>query len=188
MVRFIGMWRKCVLGSLWLVVGLAMASLPATASSYDKELARKELRRADQRAAFEQQQQAPESSRSAAVTTCVDGFAGTYPCSKVDLVAFLPLAQMGGGNGNDIWGWVDPQTQREYAIMGRTSGTSFIDITDPANPVYLGNLPPHGADSYYHLRRIQWALLRALAHRKRSGRGKDAGIRGILVTNRRPAH
>ena len=147
MIRFIGMRRKCVLGSLWLVVGLVTAGLPAVASSYDKELARKELRRADQRAAFEQQQQAPESSRSAAVTTCVGGLAGTYPCSKIDLLAFLPLAQMGGGNGNDIWGWVDPQTQREYAIMGRTSGTSFVDITDPLNPVYLGNLPPHGADS-----------------------------------------
>ena len=47
---------------------------------------------------------------SQAVTSCVGGFAGSYPCSNVDLMAFLPLAQIGGGNGNDIWGWLRPHT------------------------------------------------------------------------------
>ena len=74
-------------------------------------------------------------------TTCTDGLAGEYPCQNVDLLAFVPLADMGGGKGNDIWGWTDPETGREYALQGRTSGTSFVDITDPTNPVYLGNLP-----------------------------------------------
>jgi choice-of-anchor B domain-containing protein len=74
---------------------------------------------------------------------CVDGMAGIYPCDNVDLLSFLPLAQIGGGNGNDIWGWTDPLTNKEYALMGRSSGTSFVDITDPYNPVYLGNLPAH---------------------------------------------
>jgi choice-of-anchor B domain-containing protein len=31
--------------------------------------------------------------------------------------------------------------------MGRTNGTSFVDITDPVNPVYLGNLPTATASS-----------------------------------------
>ena len=31
--------------------------------------------------------------------------------------------------------------------MGRTNGTSFVDISDPVNPIYLGNLPPHSDDS-----------------------------------------
>jgi choice-of-anchor B domain-containing protein len=31
--------------------------------------------------------------------------------------------------------------------MGRTNGTSFVEITDPVNPVYLGNLPPHTGNS-----------------------------------------
>ncbi len=139
--------RTCVLTALVLAFGLAAVSGTAMAASYDKDFLRKELRRAQLRTAFEQQQERPESLQRAAATTCVDGFAGTYPCEKVDLMSFLPLAQMGGGSGNDIWGWVDPLTQREYAIMGRTSGTSFVDVTDPSNPVYLGNLPPHGADS-----------------------------------------
>jgi choice-of-anchor B domain-containing protein len=82
-----------------------------------------------------------------ALTPCVAGFAGSYPCSNVDLMAFMPLANIGGGQGNDIWGWTDPQTGKEYAIMGRTSGTSFIDISNPESPIYLGNLPTHTSSS-----------------------------------------
>ena len=39
------------------------------------------------------------------ITNCVSGMAGGYPCSNIDLMAFMPLDQIGGGNGNDIWGW-----------------------------------------------------------------------------------
>jgi choice-of-anchor B domain-containing protein len=91
--------------------------------------------------------QPPMPLEAMAATPCVNGFAGAYPCSNVDLLAFMPLSSIGGGNGNDIWGWTDPLTNREYAIMGRTSGTSFVDITDPENPVYLGNLPTHQFNS-----------------------------------------
>ncbi len=82
-----------------------------------------------------------------AATPCVDGMADIFPCSGVDLLAHLSLGEIGGGSGNDIWGWVDPMTGAEYAIIGRTSGTSFIDLTDPENPVYLGNLPTHSQSS-----------------------------------------
>ena len=82
-----------------------------------------------------------------ALTLCTNGLASGFPCSNIDLLSFMPLADIGGGNGNDIWGWTDPQGGKEYAIMGRTSGTSFIDISDPENPVYLGNLPPHTSNS-----------------------------------------
>ncbi|MYE33666.1 MAG: choice-of-anchor B family protein [Gemmatimonadales bacterium] len=73
-----------------------------------------------------------------------DGTVAGFDCSEVDLVSFLPAREVGGGRGimvSDIWGWVDPQTGREYAILGRFDGTSFIDVTDAGNPVYLGNLP-----------------------------------------------
>lgn len=39
--------------------------------------------------------------------------------------------------GNDVWGWTDPDTGREYAIMGLNSKTSFVDITNPAKPRHL---------------------------------------------------
>ncbi|HWP95133.1 MAG TPA: choice-of-anchor B family protein [Gammaproteobacteria bacterium] len=78
-----------------------------------------------------------------AATSCTDGLAGPYPCSRIDLVAHLSPDAVGGGDFNDVWGWTDPDTGREYVLLGRVHGTSFIDITDPAQPVYLGNLPAH---------------------------------------------
>jgi choice-of-anchor B domain-containing protein len=76
---------------------------------------------------------------------CVNGMADIYPCENIDLLAFMPLAEVGGTLANsaasDIWGWTDPDTGKEYAILGRFNGTSFVDISDPMNPVYLGELP-----------------------------------------------
>ena len=40
--------------------------------------------------------------------------------------------------GNDVWGWTDPLNGDEYAIIGLTGGTSFVRVTDPANPVTVG--------------------------------------------------
>jgi len=48
---------------------------------------------------------------------------------------------------NDIWGWTDPLDGKEYALLGKTTGTAFIDITDPVNPVFLGELPTHTSNS-----------------------------------------
>ena len=79
---------------------------------------------------------------------CSEGGASVFGCNDVDLVAFVPVSALGGERGtrlNDIWGWTDPETQREYALVGRMDGTSFVDVTDPANPVVVGNLPrPEG--------------------------------------------
>ncbi len=69
-----------------------------------------------------------------------------FPCAEVDLLSFLPVSAIGGKRGvmlNDIWGWTDSTTNREYAIVGRVDGTSFVDVTDPSNPLYLGDLPMH---------------------------------------------
>jgi choice-of-anchor B domain-containing protein len=79
--------------------------------------------------------------------TCTEGMAGPYPCSEIDLMAFLPHEEIGGGSGNDIWGWTDPLTGREYALVGRSSGTAFVDVSTPRNPVYLGNLPTRTTNS-----------------------------------------
>ena len=74
---------------------------------------------------------------------CESGYAGPFPCNGIDLGAFLPLDSIGGGNLNDIWGWTDPQTGKEYAVVGKTNGTSFVDVSNPTAPVYLGDLPSH---------------------------------------------
>lgn len=89
-----------------------------------------------------------QSAQTGARIPCTDGIAAGFPCRNVDLLAYLPIAEIGGRNTlpfptrlNDIWGWTDPETGREYALVGRTDGTSFVDVTDPLNPVYLGDLP-----------------------------------------------
>jgi len=77
---------------------------------------------------------------------CETGSVGQFACQEVDLLSFLPLRDVGGNRGvmaNDIWGWADSASGREFALMGRTDGTSFIEVTDPARPVYLGTLPMH---------------------------------------------
>lgn len=81
---------------------------------------------------------------------CIDGKADDfYPCQNVDLLAFMPIAQIGGGHASSSWGWTDPDTHKEYALLGRTTGTSFIDISDPTNPIYVGDLPSHTDESWW---------------------------------------
>ncbi|MCG8467253.1 MAG: choice-of-anchor B family protein [Gemmatimonadetes bacterium] len=73
-----------------------------------------------------------------------DGTVAGFACEDVELVSFMPVREVGGDRGimvSDIWGWTDPDTGREYAILGRFDGTSFIDVTDAENPVFLGDLP-----------------------------------------------
>lgn len=84
---------------------------------------------------------------SMGLTPCVGGMAFTFPCRNVNLASFLSLEDIGGGQANDVWGWTDPLTGKEYALLGRTTGTSFIDLSDPEHPVYLGNLPAHNISS-----------------------------------------
>ena len=42
---------------------------------------------------------------------------------------------------NDVWGWTDLDSGDEYAIQCLNSGTAFVRISDPENPVIVGYLP-----------------------------------------------
>ena len=53
----------------------------------------------------------------------------------------MSIEAIEGTGGNDIWGWFDTQTGNEYALMGMTEGTAFVDLTNPEDPVFLGLLP-----------------------------------------------
>ncbi len=69
---------------------------------------------------------------------------GPFTSSGVNLLGHLSIEQLGGGAGillSDIWGWTDPLTRKNYAIVGRSDATAFVDISDPANPIYLGHMP-----------------------------------------------
>jgi len=87
--------------------------------------------------------QCPRAVASSGAAQCVGGRAGEYPCQNVDLLSFVSLAGLGAGanaDGNDIWGYTDPATKKEFAIVGTETGTSFVDITTPSSPCVLGFL------------------------------------------------
>lgn len=73
-----------------------------------------------------------------------EGDASMFECESVDLLSFLPIAELGGERGigtNDVWGWTDPETGHEIALVGMTNQVAFVDVTNASNPVYLGRLP-----------------------------------------------
>lgn len=57
-----------------------------------------------------------------------------FPASGVQLRSWLTLGDLSPGatSGNDCWGYVSP-SGREYAIVGVSNGTAFVEITDPDN-------------------------------------------------------
>lgn len=77
---------------------------------------------------------------------CVAGVAGPYPCSNVDLLGLVPLAQLGGAAGNDSWGYTAPDGT-ELALMGTGRSVAFVDVTDPVNPAVIGILPTASGDT-----------------------------------------
>ena len=80
---------------------------------------------------------------------CEDGLAGGFACQGISLRSHLPNNEMGAEYGNDLWGWHDEETDREYALMGMRNGTSFVDVTDPDDATYLGRLPTQAGDSLW---------------------------------------
>ena len=88
-------------------------------------------------------------------TPCENGFAADFPCRNLNLQSYIPLSDFSGtlytgedfdgsSGASDIWGWTDPNTGDEYALLNLREGTAFINITDPENPVYVGFLAAHG--------------------------------------------
>ena len=92
------------------------------------------------------------SSHTGTRVNCTNGYADAYACDGIDLLARLALPDYEAGIDStvwvtDIWGWTDPETGREYALAGRYDAVSFVDLTDPLNPVHVGFLPSHDAQA-----------------------------------------
>lgn len=73
---------------------------------------------------------------------CKDGKAEQYDCNKMDMLSHIPLSQFSSspGSANDIWGFMDLNDQREYAVMGLQNGTVVVDVTDPTKPKEVGTI------------------------------------------------
>jgi choice-of-anchor B domain-containing protein len=67
---------------------------------------------------------------------CVQGRAGQFPCRNVDFMAQIALNEFSTrpASAANVWGFVDLNDNREYAVIGLSNGTAVIDVTDPANP------------------------------------------------------
>jgi len=139
----------CALGAVLALIAGTVAAVvltvpPATASFVDKpgegQDAPGEIDRA-----FPQRAITGNAGRAGA--PCVDGQADYFPCHNINLSSFLPMDEIGGGRGSDVWAWTDPQTERRYVLAGRDNGTAFVDVTNERNPVYLGNLATSGTQN-----------------------------------------
>lgn len=96
-------------------------------------------------------------SGNAQILPCSGGYAGTfpngYPCNDYDLMSRVPISTLattaGTEEGSDAWGWTDPLNGKEYAIVGTTNSTAFVDISDPVNPIFLGRINTETSTSYW---------------------------------------
>ena len=84
---------------------------------------------------------------SLAQIPCVAGFSGVFPCDNFDMQSQITPSQMNASFANDSWGWTDPDTGIEYALVGLNNGTAFIELSNPNAPIYLGKLPTHTSNS-----------------------------------------
>ncbi len=83
-------------------------------------------------------------------TTCENGLAGVFPCNDYDLMAHMTLEDLKGGNdGNDCWGWTDSVSGKEYALICTSTGVSFVDISNPIDPILMGSLPTATSNSIW---------------------------------------
>ncbi|HEX6063643.1 MAG TPA: choice-of-anchor B family protein, partial [Longimicrobiales bacterium] len=84
------------------------------------------------------------ASHTAGKRECLSSKSGDFECKDMEMMSYVSAQDLGAARGmmiNDIWGWTDPQTGKEWALVGRMDGTAFVDISNPEKPVVVGNLP-----------------------------------------------
>ena len=65
---------------------------------------------------------------------------GDFNSENVLLQSWLPLNELDGADsGNDCWGYVSP-SGREYALMGTSSSTVIVEVTNPGNAQIVATL------------------------------------------------
>jgi choice-of-anchor B domain-containing protein len=81
-----------------------------------------------------------------------------FTASNVQLLGWKTLSDFAGGNtsGNDCWGYTSP-SGREYAIIGLSHGTGFVEVTDPGNPVIVDFEPHNSAPSLWRCVKVYQA-------------------------------
>jgi choice-of-anchor B domain-containing protein len=78
-----------------------------------------------------------------APTTCTADMAGNFPCHNIDYLAQVQLQEFATqpSSASNLWGFVDQDDNREYAVVGHRNGTAVFDVTTPGAPLQVGNIP-----------------------------------------------
>lgn len=141
-------------------------------------------------------------------TDCVDNAAGGFACENIDLLFHLALADLSSSPAAaaDVWGFVDLNTEREYALLGVWNGLAVVDVTDPTAPFEVGTVPgspstwrdvkvsqtyasdEHRWRTYAYVStevggRIAVVDLTELPNRVRLGRRSDTSAHNVYVSN-----
>jgi len=83
------------------------------------------------------------SLQSQVATECTQGMAGQFPCFHVDFLGRLARNQFSSNPGSlsNLWGFVDRDDNREYAVVGLSNGTAVVEVTNPQSPRVVGIVP-----------------------------------------------
>jgi len=139
---------------------------------------------------------------------CVDNAAGGFACENIDLLFHLALADLSSSPAAaaDVWGFVDLNTEREYALLGVWNGLAVVDVTDPTAPFEVGTVPgspsswrdvkvsqtyasdEHRWRTYAYVStefggRLAVVDLTQLPNRVRLGRRSDTSAHNVYVSN-----
>jgi choice-of-anchor B domain-containing protein len=91
---------------------------------------------------------------------------GTFDSVNIVLEAQVSLTEFNSAQGSDCWGYTAP-SGREYAIMGLRAATSFVEVTNPANPQIIAT--HSGGDSL-------WRDVKVFGHHAYSVNETSGGI------------
>jgi choice-of-anchor B domain-containing protein len=85
--------------------------------------------------------QVAASEQSHALAPCVANQSAGFGCQSVSLLSHVSLPQLSpqSARAADVWGFVDLNTGREYALIGVLNGVAIVDVTDPETPEQVGS-------------------------------------------------
>ncbi len=126
---------------------------------------------------------------------CADGMAAEFPCDGIDMLSQVSRQKLGLSFVNDIWGWTDPRSGDDYALVGGTEGTVFVDITKPRRPDIIGTLPTASTEGGVFWRDIKVHRMHAFIVSEHDNHGMQVfdltqlrGVQGPPVTFNETAH
>jgi len=100
-----------------------------------------------------------------------------FTSSNVQLLGWKTLADFPGANtsGNDCWGYTSP-SGREYAIIGLSNGTGFVEVTDPGDPLIVDFEAHNSAPSL-------WRCIKVYQDYAYAGSEAGGGVQIFNMTN-----